>query len=268
MTDKNLTHLYFLLDRSGSMQSIRDDIVGGFDAFIADQKREPGECRVSLSQFDDVYEEVYADRPLGAVPSLDLVPRGSTAMLDAIGRLINSAGARLAALPEDARPATVIVGIMTDGMENASQEFSRAQVRQMITTQSKDYDWTFLYMGANQDAVEVGTDMGIDPRLAVTYAPRSADRAMAATSKNISGLRQARAAGASSAAAREAAYYTDVQRAESLGPEVGGGADPGAAGPGSAGSGAADASAPGPGGPAAGPSPRIRRPRIITPRHR
>ena len=276
MTDKNLTHLYFLLDRSGSMQSIRDDIVGGFDAFIADQKREPGDCRVSLSQFDDVYEEVYADRPLGAVPSLDLVPRGSTAMLDAIGRLINSAGARLAALPEDERPATVVVGIMTDGMENASQEFSRAQVRQMITTQSKDYDWTFLYMGANQDAVEVGTNMGIDPRLAVTYAPRSADRAMAATSKNISGLRQARAAGAPPAAAREAAYYTDVQRAESMGPEAGAGADPGAAGPGrggsgNAGSGDTDVSATGPagpGGPAAAPSPRIRRPRIITPRHR
>ena len=140
----------------------------------------------------------------------------------------------------------------------------------MITRQSTDYDWTFLYMGANQDAVEVGTDMGIDPRLAVTYAPRSADRAMAATSKNVAGLRQARAAGAPLGAALEAAYYTDVQRAESMGPEAGGGADPGVSG-----SGDADGKSPGdrrrcagPGGPAGTASSRIRRPRIITPRHR
>lgn len=235
MTNRNLTHLYFLLDRSGSMESIRTDIVGGFDAFIAEQRRQPGECRVSLAQFDDEYTEVYADRPIGEVPSLVLQPRGMTAMLDAIGRLILTTGDRLAALPEEHRPGTVIVGIMTDGLENASREFSRPQVREMIQRQTSQYDWTFLYMGANQDAVEVGSGLGIDPGLAVTYAPAQAADAMAATSANMAALRQQVQAGAPVSAARQAAYYSPDQRRRAMG---GAGAVP-ANGDGAAGAGPA-----------------------------
>ncbi len=76
MTKPNLTHLYFLLDRSGSMQSIKDDTEGGFDAFMAEQRKQPGECRVTLAQFDDQYEEVYRDIPVADVPPLSLSPRG------------------------------------------------------------------------------------------------------------------------------------------------------------------------------------------------
>ena len=100
MTDANLTHLYFLLDRSGSMVSLREDTIGGFDTFIAEQRTAPGRCRVTLAQFDNEYDEVYADRDIATVPSLVLVPRGSTALLDALGRLVVTAGERLAALPE------------------------------------------------------------------------------------------------------------------------------------------------------------------------
>jgi len=217
MTDKDLTHLYFLLDRSGSMESIRTDIVGGFDGFIAEQRRQPGQCRVSLSQFDDEYTEVYADRPISEVPSLVLQPRGMTAMLDAIGRLIVASGQRLAALPEQQRPGTVIVGIMTDGLENASREYTRAQVRSMIQRQTGEFDWTFLYMGANQDAVEVGTGLGIDAGLAVTYAPSRAADAMAATSNNLARMRGAVLAGAPMAAARKEAHFTVEQRARASG---------------------------------------------------
>lgn len=282
MTDKDLTHLYFLLDRSGSMQAIRDDIIGGFDAFIAEQRRTPGRCVVSLAQFDDQYEEVYADKPIVEVPSLDLVPRGMTAMLDAIGRLINTAGSRLAALPEDHRPGNVVVGIMTDGLENSSKEFTREQVRAMISTQSKDYDWTFLYMGANQDAVEVGTEMGIDPRLAVTYNAAGASAAMAATSANVAGMRRARSAGAPMREAREAAYYSPEDRVASA-PLPQEPPDPGLAGtplppsappaaPASAGAPVAPAVPVPPATPATPtPTPITRRPTrppIMTPRHR
>ena len=161
MTNPTLTHLYFPLDRSGSMNTIVDDTVGGFDAFIAEQRRVTeggaGECRVTLAQFDDAYEEVYADRPIADVPSLILQPRGTTALLDSIGRLvIDRSGKRLAALPEDQRPGTVIVGIMTDGLENASREWSHPQVKQLIEKQTSDYQWQFLQLGADQDAVEVG----------------------------------------------------------------------------------------------------------------
>lgn len=259
MTNKDLTHLYFLLDRSGSMQSIREDIVGGFDAFIAEQRRQPGQCVVSLSQFDDQYEEVYADKAIADVPSLELVPRGMTAMLDAIGRTINAAGARLAALPEDQRPGSVVVGIMTDGLENASKEFTRDQVRSMIKRQSTDYDWTFLYMGANQDAVEVGSDIGIDPRLAVTYAPAAAAAAMAVTSANVAGMRRARAAGASPQMAREAAYYSPADRAAAAPLPAQPPAD------------ADDGSTPTPPIAPTPPHPVVRGPRrppIVTPRHR
>ena len=107
MTDPNLTHLYFLLDRSGSMVSLRADTIGGFDTFIAEQRTAPGRCRVTLAQFDNEYDEVYADRDIATVPSLVLVPRGSTALLDALGRLVVTAGERLAALPDAERPGSV-----------------------------------------------------------------------------------------------------------------------------------------------------------------
>ncbi|MEO7446971.1 MAG: VWA domain-containing protein, partial [Humibacillus sp.] len=104
MTDPTLTHLYLLLDRSGSMESIKGDTEGGFDAFIAEQRSQAGTCLVTLAQFDDSYEQVYADRPVADVPPLRLQPRGTTALLDSIGRLIGDAGSRLAALAEEARP--------------------------------------------------------------------------------------------------------------------------------------------------------------------
>ena len=156
MTDQNLTHLYFLLDRSGSMASIRSETEAGFNAFIAEQRTAPGRCLVTLAQFDDHYEEVYAARPVTEVPPLHLIPRGTTALLDSIGRLVTTAGERLAALPEEARPGTVIVGIMTDGHENASQEWGFGAIRALIEQQTKVYSWEFLYMGADQDAIEVG----------------------------------------------------------------------------------------------------------------
>ena len=162
MTRSDLTHLYFLLDRSGSMQSIKSDIEGGFAAFIDEQRKAgPGECLVTLAQFDDVYEVVYADRPLADVPPLDLHPRNSTALHDAMGRLITEAGEKLAAMPEDERPGTVIVAIMTDGYENASQEWHAPAIKALVELQTKQYGWEFLYMGADQDAVEVGAGLGI-----------------------------------------------------------------------------------------------------------
>jgi hypothetical protein len=199
MTNPDLTHLYFLLDRSGSMQSIREDTVGGFDAFIAEQREQPGECRVTLAQFDDQYELVYADRPIQDVPGLVLQPRGTTALLDAIGRLVTDAGAGLAALPEAERPGTVIVGIMTDGHENASKEWTHPAIKDLIQQQTKTYAWEFLYMGADQDAIEVGTGLGVPAARSVTYSRASAGVAMASTSAMVGRLRAARASGVSTA---------------------------------------------------------------------
>jgi hypothetical protein len=192
MTRSDLTHLYFLLDRSGSMQSIKSDIEGGFAAFVEEQRNAAGECRATLAQFDDVYEVVYADRPVADVPPLDLLPRGMTALHDAIGRLVTDAGAELAALPEARRPGTVVVAIMTDGLENASKEWTGAAVKALVEQQTSRFGWTFLYMGADQDAVEVGASLGVDKDLAVTYARGKSAAAMNVASGKIARMRAAR----------------------------------------------------------------------------
>jgi hypothetical protein len=189
MTRSDLTHLYFLLDRSGSMQSIKSDIEGGFAAFVDEQRKGAGECRATLAQFDDVYEVVYADRPVADVPPLDLQPRNMTALHDAMGRLITDAGQQLAAMPEDQRPGTVIVAIMTDGLENASKEWTSASIKALVEQQTNGFNWTFMYMGADQDAVEVGGSLGIARDHSVTYSRGKSREAIGAAAAKISKLR-------------------------------------------------------------------------------
>jgi hypothetical protein len=195
MTDQNLTHLYFLLDRSGSMQSIKSDTEGGFTAFIDEQRRTSGECRVTLAQFDNHYDVVYADRPIADVPALDLQPRGSTALLDAMGRLVTDAGARLAAMHEDQRPASVIVAIMTDGLENASREWTHPAIKALVEQQTQQYGWQFMYMGADQDAIEVGRNIGVAAANSITYGRGKSQEVMANVSDKVRRYRTARAAG-------------------------------------------------------------------------
>lgn len=210
MTDQTLTHLYVLLDRSGSMQSIKTDVEGGFAAFVEEQRAAEGTCRVTLARFDDRYEEVFADLPVADVPPLDLQPRGRTALLDAMGRLITDAGARLAALPEDRRPGTVVVAIMTDGLENASREWTHPAIKSLVEQQSGQYDWQFLYLGADQDAIEVGTSLGVDADHAVTYGRANSAQAMRVNSAKVSALRRARLADPAAAMPG----FTDAERAE------------------------------------------------------
>lgn len=189
MTRADLTHLYFLLDRSGSMQSIKTDTEGGFAAFVEEQRRAPGECRVTLARFDDRYEVVYSGLALADVPPLELQPRGSTALLDSMGRLITDAGQELAALPEDRRPGTVVVAIMTDGHENASREWDRPAIKSLVEQQSEHYAWQFLYLGADQDAIEVGASVGVPRDQSLTYGRGRTREAMAAVSGRVAGLR-------------------------------------------------------------------------------
>jgi len=208
MTRSDLTHLYFLLDRSGSMQSIKTDTEGGFAAFIEEQRRAVGECRVTLAQFDDQYEIVFADTPVADVGRLNLQPRGSTALLDAMGRLITEAGAALAALPEDQRPGSVVVAIMTDGLENASREWTHTAVKALVEQQTTAYQWQFLYMGADQDAIDVGTGLGVGAAHTVSYTRGNVAKVMAASSAKVSDLRRDRSVDASAAMRG----YTAVER--------------------------------------------------------
>jgi hypothetical protein len=201
MTRSDLTHIYFLLDRSGSMQSIKTDIDGGFAAFVEEQQRAPGECRVTLAQFDDRYDVVYSSVPVAQVPQLDLQPRGRTALLDAMGRLITSTGDELAGLAEPERPGTVILAVMTDGYENASHEWTPPAIKALVEQQTDKYSWQFLYMGADQDAIEVGASLGVAPAASVTYGRGKSRQAMAAAAGKIGKLRRERIAHVGAAAA-------------------------------------------------------------------
>ncbi len=123
-------------------------------------------------QFDDQYEVVHAHVPVQDVPPLTdqtYVPRGSTALLDAIGRTIVATGARLAMMAEADRPQVVVVAVQTDGLENASREFSRQQVLDMIQHQEAKYAWQFVFLAADQDAIAEGGRMGFAPASALDY---------------------------------------------------------------------------------------------------
>ena len=169
----NLTDISIVLDRSGSMSSVKTDTIGGFNEFLKSQKDCPGEAILTLAQFDDRYEIVHDGKNIQDVPPLDdktFVPRGNTALLDAIGRTINATGARLSILHEDSRPSKVIFVILTDGQENASKELTREKVMEMIKHQTEAYKWDFVFLGANQDAIQAGMSMGILAGNSMTYA--------------------------------------------------------------------------------------------------
>jgi hypothetical protein len=155
------------------MQTIRDDTIGGFNSFLEEQKKTDDGDRLTLVQFDTHYEVVHDNIALSEVQPLDdktFVPRGGTALLDAIGRTINATGARLAALDEKDRPEKVIFVIITDGEENQSREFSHKQAMEMIGHQTEKYQWQFMYIGANQDAIGVGRALGIAAGSSMSYA--------------------------------------------------------------------------------------------------
>ena len=169
MTNADLTLIAALLDRSGSMEDCKKATETGFGELISRQRGEPGEAIVTLSQFDDVYENVYANVPIAEVGPLDLLPRNMTAMLDAIGRFVTEIGEQLADRKEADRPGTVICLIMTDGHENASREWSWDAVKTLINQQREKYQWKFLFLGANIDAIEVGSRIGVPQEMAMTY---------------------------------------------------------------------------------------------------
>ncbi|MBC8140815.1 MAG: VWA domain-containing protein [Armatimonadetes bacterium] len=170
---KDYTHITLVLDRSGSMEQMRTDAIGGFNTFLKDQQAAPGAATLTLVQFDDRYESSYSLAPIASVKPLDtttFVPRGSTALLDALGKAIEETGARLAAMPDDERPEKVLFVTLTDGMENASRIFTRAQIFDKITHQRDVYDWEFVFLAANQDAIEAGETMGFARDSSATYA--------------------------------------------------------------------------------------------------
>ena len=169
---RNLTELVFILDRSGSMQGLEGDTIGGFNAMIDKQKKEPGQAYVSTVLFDDRAEVLHDRVEVGQVRPIteqEYYVRGCTALLDAIGGAIRHIGnIHKYARPEDVPEHTLFV-ITTDGMENASRRYSAQRVKEMIQRQKEQYGWEFLFLGTNIDAVETAGRLGISPDRAVNY---------------------------------------------------------------------------------------------------
>lgn len=167
---KQYTDVTILLDRSGSMASIKEAMETAFNKFIEEHKSNPT-TRISLVQFDDRdnQEIVYQGVPVNYVEKLVLRPRGGTPLIDAFVKCIDRTGSRLANIPESERPDQVLFIVITDGEENASKQFKRSDVRNRVNHQSEAYKWQFVYLGANQDAIQEASTYGIPMQWAMNY---------------------------------------------------------------------------------------------------
>ena len=172
--NQNLTEIVFILDRSGSMSGLENDTIGGFNGFVKKQA-EAGQTSLSTVLFDDRYEILHngIDAGKAVLTGEEYFTRGSTALLDAVGRTINDVGKRLNEMPEDLRPGKVIFVITTDGLENSSREFGYDEVKRMITHQSEKYGWEFVFMGANIDAAKEGGKIGISADRSLNFVADS-----------------------------------------------------------------------------------------------
>ncbi len=169
---KGLTELVFILDRSGSMCGLEADTIGGFNSLIQKQKKETGEAYVSTILFDDRSEVLYDRIPLSRIEPMNekqYYVRGCTALLDAIGGAIRHIGNVHKYAREEDRPEKTIFIITTDGMENASHRYTYEKVKAMVEHERDKYGWEFLFLGANIDAIAVGSRFGIRSDRAVEY---------------------------------------------------------------------------------------------------
>ena len=193
--NKNYTEIAFILDRSGSMGSCREAAIDGFNTFLKEQQETEGLAKLTLVLFDDEYLVPVSSIPVQEVTPLDETsydPRNTTALLDAMGRTIDELGERLAQMPEAARPGQVIVTVLTDGLENASEKYSWKDISSRIQRQTEDYKWNFFFLGANQDAIATAAQLSIVASNAATYAgdavgTRASHRSH---SRKVSGVRK------------------------------------------------------------------------------
>ena len=169
---KGLTEVVFILDRSGSMSGLEADTIGGFNSMIAKQQKEEGEAYISTVLFDDTCEVLYDRVPVNKVEPMNdnqYYVRGCTALLDAIGGAIHHIGNVHKYAREEDRPEKTLFIITTDGMENASRQYSYEKVKEMVERQKGKYGWEFLFLGANIDAIDVAGKFGIDSNRTLNY---------------------------------------------------------------------------------------------------
>lgn len=171
---KNLTDITIILDRSGSMQSIAKETIVGFNAFLEEQKAVKGKANLTLIQFDHEFEVIYESIDLREANTLSketFIPRGLTSLLDAIGKTIKLTKKRIMNPNDSVFSSKVIIVIITDGHENNSKFYSRSQIFKKIQKMEIKHNWQFVFLGANQDAIEEARNIGIPKSRAMTFRP-------------------------------------------------------------------------------------------------
>lgn len=190
--NQNLTELHVIMDKSGSMQGLKDDTIGGFNQLMSDQKDTTGKLLVGLTMFNTGVDVRFSGVPLGDVRPLrsdDYRPTGGTALLDAIGQTVTDIGSRLAKMPESERPGQVIVAIFTDGQENSSHRFTKSQIRDMVKLQTETYKWIFMFLGAGIDAFAEAPSLGIDSAWAINYNRTKSGETYKLLGQNVNAVR-------------------------------------------------------------------------------
>jgi len=195
MTNKHKTHLVLISDRSGSMYAGKDEYENAINHLIDDQKQHLEQCEVTFVEFDDKYDMLYRGVDIQKVSKYTLVPRGMTALYDAVGKTLVSVGEYLAAQPEDSRAGLVLVVIATDGMNNNSHEYSGTQVADMIQHQTDVYKWKFVFLGVEINAEKVAKDLNIQQSSAISLCRSQSQHTYSVTSQKLSGARSGLACG-------------------------------------------------------------------------
>ena len=192
--NQSLMELVFILDRSGSMSGKESDTIGGFNSLVEKQKKEPGDALVSVILFDDQYEILYDRVSLKDIPVMtekEYYVRGSTALLDAVGKTVNHVKNVLERIEEAERPGKTLFVIMTDGYENASKEYSKGVVKDLIEGRKKD-GWEFLFIGANIDSVSEAASIGIAANRAANYDVNAGASVFETLDRMVTGARRSK----------------------------------------------------------------------------
>lgn len=173
MPKANYTHIAVVMDRSGSMQTIKNDVVQGLKHFIDEQRKVEGEATLTLARFDNEYEVIYEMTPLKDVKDIALDPRGGTALLDAMGKTMEDDRARILKMKEEDRPTKAVFVFLTDGEENSSRTYSRSRVFEMIADLQADktIQWDVVFMGASQASIQEGNSLGVRSAATLQFAP-------------------------------------------------------------------------------------------------
>ena len=168
---ENYINVVFIIDESGSMYTSKEDVVGGFKKIIDEQKQvKEGKCTVSLYTFENTVKEIYLSKDVNEIEEINYNPSGCTAMNDAIGIAITNVGRWLNNMKEEEKPSKTMVVIMTDGLENASKEYTLSQVQEMIKHQTDKYNWDFIYIGADVTTATAADSLGINNRMFTSKA--------------------------------------------------------------------------------------------------